>query len=110
MSAVYDDPETLIQLGEFADILNTYFQLEGESRIGVNTAFMWWQRTGKGIKIALPLPIPAMRIGKQQSPAWKQADILFWFGDYKNLDVPLGREAGDAVRGKRIVKGARRRG
>lgn len=108
MSAVYSDPDTLIQLGEFADILNIYFQLEDGSRVGPNTAFMWWQRTEKGTKIALPLPTPVMRIGKTQSPAWKQADILHWFGDYKNLDVPLGREAGDTVKGKRMVKGARR--
>lgn len=108
MSAAYLDPETLIQLGEFQDILNTYFRLEVAARVGDNTAFMWWQRTEKGTKIALPLPTPAMRLGKQRSPAWKQADILFWFGEYKNIDVPMGIEAGDKARGKKFTKGARR--
>lgn len=105
---VHSDPDTLISLGEFASILNAYFGLEGDDAVDYENPFSWWRRSTLNIDIALPMPEPTARHGKRRSPLFHQADVLHWYGEWKNLDVPMGREAGDMPRGSRFVAGTRR--
>jgi len=102
------DPETLVSLGELSDIINSYFGLEDGDRVDYENPFSWWRRSTLNHHIALPMPEPVIRVGKRRSPLFHQADVLHWYGDWKNLEVPMGREAGDTVRGKRFVAGVRR--
>ncbi len=104
----HNDPEALISLGEIASILNAYFGLTGDEAVRYENPFSWWGRSLNNREIALPMPQSVMRHGKRKSPLFRQIDIFFWFGEWKNLEVPMGREAGDTPRGKRIIAGARR--
>ena len=104
----YPDPETLISLGELADILNGYFGLKGTDRVDYENPFSWWRRSSLNRDIALPMPEPALRHGKRRSPLFHQADIIHWYGDWKNLEVPMGHEAGDTRKGRHYVGGVRR--
>ncbi len=104
----HNDPEALISLGEIASILNLYFGFKGDEKVDYENPFSWWRRSQRNHEIALPMPEPVMRHGKRRSPLFLQADILFWYGDWKNLDVPMGVGAGDSRRGKAMVAGARR--
>ena len=104
----HNDPEALISLGEVAAILNAYFGLKGDDKVDYENPFSWWKRSLNNHHIALPMPEPVIRHGKRKSPLFRQADIFFWYGEWRNVEVPMGRGAGDTPRGSRMVAGSRR--
>lgn len=91
------DPDTLIGLGEVAGILNYWFGLADDERISYNTPMVWWNRSQKNRDIALPMPEPEIQLGQRRSPAWKQRQIIDWYGEWQNRAVPArakGRRPG----------------
>ena len=95
MNKPYLDPDILLPLSDVADMLNTFFELEGEERIGSATPYAWWDRSKKNQDIALPMPDPTLAVpGK---PLWAQQVLLHWFGSWRGYEVPLGIPAGDRV-------------
>ena len=97
MTAMSQDSNELLATSQVADLLNEFFDLDGDNVIEQNTPHMWWYRSKQNRDIAHPMPEADVTVGRRKAPLWKQAKIVHWFGQWKDLDVPWCQEAGDRV-------------
>jgi len=96
MIHVSDDPHTLVSLSRVAALVSEFFDLEDP--VEYDTPFVWWDRSKKNLGIALPMPEPVSYVGNEsRGPLWHQEQIVHWFGEWRDLNVPHCREAGDRV-------------
>ena len=92
---VSDTSDTLVTLAQISPLLNEFFDLSDDTTIKYSTPYVWWDRSKRNDDIALPMPKPVMQVGR--SNAWRQDQILHWYGEWMDLDVPFCRAAGDKV-------------
>ncbi len=93
---VNTDAATLVSLSRLADVLNEFFDLDVDDEVQYDTPFVWWDRSKRNHGISLPMPEPmTYAAAAQRSPLWPQDQILHWYGDWRNVDVPECVEAGD---------------
>lgn len=78
----------LVSLTEIADLVNRVFK--PNPPIQHNTPFVWWDRStaSREVRMALPMPIPDIRIGKKNSPLWRRERIVLWYGEWKAMKEP----------------------
>lgn len=118
---ISDDPHTIISLSRVAAIVNEFFHLDDDDMISRDTPFVWWDRSKRNIGISHPMPKPIGYVTsdatadvasevdardtsddtgngpRARGPLWHQDQIVHWFGQWKDLDIPECQQAGDRV-------------
>jgi len=103
VTAIFDDPRTLVSLSRVAALVSEFFDLDDP--VEYDTPFVWWDRSKKNFGIALPMPEPIAFVGASakgeaswsRGPLWHQEQIVHWYAEWRDLEVPFCREAGDRV-------------
>ena len=96
---ITQEPDTLVSLARVAIVVNEFFHLT-EDAVSYDTPFVWWDRSKRNEGIALPMPEPVGYAGRAtpiRAPLWYQQQIVQWFGQWRDLEVPECSQAGDRL-------------
>ena len=95
---ISDDPRAIISLSRVALIVNEFFNLDTDDEVKYDTPFVWWNRSKHNFGISLPMPKPISFVGVGvNGPLWHQEQIIHWFAQWRDLEVPECRQAGDSI-------------
>lgn len=100
---ISDDPHAIISLSRVALVVNEFFHLDADDEVKYDTPFVWWNRSKHNFGISLPMPKPIAFVGVDAvgvgatGPLWYQEQIVHWFGQWRDLEVPECRQAGDSI-------------
>ena len=95
-ATISDDPRTIVALARVAEVVNEFFHLDPDDVVAYDTPFVWWDRSKRNHGISHPMPTPfGYASANGRAPLFFQEQIVHWFGDWRGLEVPECRQAGD---------------